>query len=40
MINNISCCSEFLNVGLITKCENYAANEVHLFVLFSDGRGI
>lgn len=40
MTNNISHPSEFINVVLIPKWENDAVNEVHLLVLFSDGRKI
>lgn len=40
MINNISHSSEFLKVVLLPKWENDVVNEVHLLVLFPNGRGI
>lgn len=40
VINNVSCAFQFINAVLIPMGKNGAVDEVHLHVLFSDGRGI
>lgn len=40
MINNVSLSFQFVSAVLIPMCKNGAVDEVHLKVLFSNGRGI